>query len=109
MPQVSRRDYRLVSPSDYASSTAPSHTAPLLSTLERISCGGIARDHLGRVIDFNLSALHLLKRETGAINFENQDAICRALQWLLKKVPTRLPADGASWATVPRNSGRPLA
>ena len=109
MPQVSRRYYHLVSPKNHPSSTAPFHTAPLLGTLERISCGGIVRDHSGRVIDFNLSALHLLKRETGAINFENQDAISRALRWLLKKVPTHLPPDGASWATVPRNSGRPLA
>src|SRR6266576_4469781 len=109
MPQLSRRYYHLDSTSDHPSSTAPFHAAPLLSTLERISCGGIARDRSGRVIDFNLSALHLLKRETGAINFENQDAICRALQWLLKKLPTHLLADGASFATVPRNSGRPLA
>jgi DNA-binding CsgD family transcriptional regulator len=109
MPQVSRGYYNLVSTRDHPSRTAPFHTAPLLSTLERVGCGGIARDHSGKVIDFNLSALHLLKRETGAINIETQDAISRAIDWLLKKVSTQLPADGASWATVPRNSGRPLA
>jgi len=78
-----------------------------MSTLECIGCGGIMRDRLGGVIDINCAALHLLKREIGTMDLGN--GLAGAVQRLLSRASPRVSADGASWVTIRRQSGRPLA
>jgi DNA-binding CsgD family transcriptional regulator len=94
---------------DQSSRDAPLHSDPLMSTLECIGCGGIMRDRLGTVIEINCAALHLLKREIGTMDLDNRQRIAGAVQRLLSRASPRVSEDGASWATVRRQSGRPLA
>jgi DNA-binding CsgD family transcriptional regulator len=96
---------RLAYGGDHPSSNMSRSRDPLLSTLERIGCGGIIRDRLGRVTDINLAALRALEREMGAIDLDSRHRVSR----LLKRVPASVPADGSSWVTLRRESGRPLA
>jgi DNA-binding CsgD family transcriptional regulator len=100
---------RLGSGEDHSPSNMPLSSDPLLGTLERIGCGGIIRDRLGRVTDLNYAALRALEREMGAIDLASRHLVSRAVQRLLKRVPARVPADGSSWVTLRRESGRPLA
>src|ERR1700687_1993452 len=108
MSRAPGQDY-LNSARDHPSRHAPVHRDPLLSTLERIGCGGVMRNRLGRVTDINFSALHLLEREVGAMDLDSLHRVSRAAERLLNRVSARVPADGASWVTVRRDSGRPLA
>lgn len=94
---------------DHPPSNTPLRSDPFLSTLERIGCGGIMRDRVGRVTDINLAALRVLEREMGAIDLDSRHRVSHAVQRLLNRVPTSVPTDGTSWVTVSRKSGRPLA
>jgi DNA-binding CsgD family transcriptional regulator len=109
MPNAPGLNGRLSSGRDQPSRDAPLHSGPLMSTLECIGCGGIMRDRFGGVIDINCAALHLLEREIGTMDLDNGHRIAGAVQRLLCRASPRVSADGASWVTVRRQSGRPLA
>jgi DNA-binding CsgD family transcriptional regulator len=109
MPRVPGQNNRLSSGRDQSSRDALLYSDPLLSTLEHIGCGGIMRDRLGSVIGINYEALHLLRREVGAMDLDSRERISGAVQRLLNRVSPHVPAEGASWVTVRRHSSRPLA
>lgn len=82
---------------------------PLLSILERTGCGGVVLDSSRKVIAINLPALHLLRQEVGPSIADDKNWVSGAVGQLLNRVSSRLRAQGTSWVTVPRESGRPLA
>jgi DNA-binding CsgD family transcriptional regulator len=109
MPSAPELNSRLISGKDQPSRDTPLHSGPLMSTLECIGCGGIMRDRFGGVLHINCVALQLLKREIGTMELDNRHRIAAAVQQLLSRASPRASADGASWVTVRRQSGRPLA
>jgi DNA-binding CsgD family transcriptional regulator len=109
MPRSHGQYHHLASSGDHPPSNGPLDGDPLLSTLERFGCGAIMRDRFGSVTDINFAALRVLEQEMGAIDLDNPHRVSNAVERLLNRVPTFVPADGASWVTVRRESGRPLA
>jgi DNA-binding CsgD family transcriptional regulator len=83
---------------------------PLLDTLERMSCGAVLLDEVGRVLLSNPTAIRMLHEEVGCSpnQIENSDWARNAIKKLLRRSNARFSLNSDAWVTIRREAGRDL-
>ena len=84
---------------------------PLLDTLERMSCGAVLLDELGRVLLSNATAVCMLREEVDCSPNQSEipDWARNAIKKLLRRSNARFSLNSDAWVSVRRDAGRDSA